>query len=331
MPRTKYEEWAPGPAAKATIANANAIIAEYAAQGFDLTLRQLYYQFVARDLLANKPENYDKLGEAINRARLAGLVDWDAITDRTRNLKELAHWASPQALLEEDAASFRINKWARQPRRVEVWIEKDALLGVIAGVCQQHDVPHFSCRGYTSQSEMWVAAQRVYTAAAAGQGTVILHLGDHDPSGVDMSRDIKDRLDKFFVVDWFNRVGRAGFTTGAAVMAHAEAQCKGAPLEIKRIALTMAQITEYAPPPNPAKLSDSRATKYIELWGDESWELDALSPPTLAALIRDEIQEVWDPKIWKEDRKYEEHERKRLKQIAARYDVAAKAAAAPGV
>jgi hypothetical protein len=232
MPKIKYQDLAilRNPAKLAVVKQANAIIAEYQAQGFDLTLRQLYYQFVARDLIPNRLQEYKRLGDIINDARLAGLIDWLAIVDRTRNLKDLAHWNDPPEIVDAVAEQFRIDKWRTQPYRVEVWIEKDALVGVIEGVCQDLDVPFFSCRGYTSQSEMWSAAQRLRKHAKGDQTPVILHFGDHDPSGCDMTRDIQDRLRMFI----------------------------GKHLEVRRLALNMPQVDEYNPPPNPAKISDSR-------------------------------------------------------------------------
>lgn len=92
------------------------------------------------------------------------------------------------------ASQFRIDKWRGQAVYPEVWIEKGALAGVIEGVCTQLDVPYFSCRGYTSSSEMWGAAQRLLDHQRAGRAPLILHLGDHDPSGKDMTRDVADRL-----------------------------------------------------------------------------------------------------------------------------------------
>src|SRR5215471_777560 len=151
MPRIRYVTKNFGPTALQVIREANAIIAEYAAQGYDLTLRQLYYQFVSRDLLPNRQSEYKRLGDIVNDARLAGLVDWEAIVDRTRNIRVLPHWTDPAAIVQAAADSFAVEKWAEQPRRVEVWIEKDALVGVFEPVCEELDIPLFSCRGYTSQ------------------------------------------------------------------------------------------------------------------------------------------------------------------------------------
>jgi hypothetical protein len=189
MPLIQYRDINLRPKALATIEAANTIIAEYADQGFDLTLRQLFYQFVSRALIPNTQRDYKNLGSIVNDGRLAGLIDWSAIVDRTRNLRDLAHWDSPADIVDACARQFRFRLWDDQPCRVEVWIEKDALVGVIEGVCTEYDVPHFSCRGYTSQSELWGAAQRLLEHDT--KECIILHLGDHDPSGVDMSRDIQ--------------------------------------------------------------------------------------------------------------------------------------------
>lgn len=119
------------------IATAEGICEEYARQGYDLTLRQLYYQFVARGLIPNRDSEYKRLGSIVNDARLAGLIDWDHLTDRTRTLRDLAHWDSPESIVDEVARQYRTARWDDQPRRVEVWIEKDALVGVLAAVSER--------------------------------------------------------------------------------------------------------------------------------------------------------------------------------------------------
>lgn len=283
MPKICYVPKAFNAGSVSIIEQANAIITDYAAQGFTLTLRQLYYQFVARGLIPNRQTEYKRLGSIINDARLAGLIDWDSIVDRTRNLQDLAHWDNPEQIIRAVAQQYRQDRWADQEYRLEVWIEKDALVGVIEGVCQRNDVPFFSCRGYTSQSELWGAAMRLKAYENDGQETVVIHLGDHDPSGIDMSRDIRDRLRLF-----------------------------GAKTQLRRIALNMDQVEQYDPPPNPAKLTDSRAEGYIEEYGDDSWELDALDPATLDALVQREIERWLDTRSWQESTVAQERQRRRL-------------------
>jgi hypothetical protein len=200
------------------------------------------------------------------------------------------------------ANQYHRDMWERQPSRVEVWIEKDALSGVIAGICTELDVPYFSCRGYTSQSEVWGAAQRIGEYLGNEQACHVIHLGDHDPSGIDMTRDIEDRLRLFLVGD-----GRPddGFT-------------------LERIALNEDQILQYDPPPNPAKITDSRAAKYTERHGTESWELDALAPDVIVDLIRGKIEELIRRDLWREDASRIEREKGALQAVNRNYDAVVK-------
>ena len=276
---------------KALINYANDIVAEYMAQGFRLTLRQLYYQFVSRDLIPNKQKEYKRLGSVINDARLAGLIDWDAIEDRGRNLQSRPTWDNPDSIISACATQYRIDLWADQPFRPEVWIEKEALAGVIQPTCEELRVSYIACKGYMSQSEMFEAGYtRFRDYQKKDQIPVLLHLGDHDPSGLDMTRDITDRMRMFF----------------------------GAKVEVCRLALNMDQVEEYNPPPNPAKTTDVRFTEYEKQFGTESWELDALDPKTIAALVRLAVLARRDSKLWKVAEKREVKDRQMLQQIADR-------------
>jgi len=271
MPKIKYQDFNFSRETIAVIDQANAIIAEYETAGYALTLRQLYYQFVSRDLIPNTERSYKRLGSIVNDARMAGLIDWLHIQDRGRFVRGNSHWKDPAQIVAGCAQQFQIDKWADQKHRVEVWIEKDALLGVIEAICQQLDVSYFSCRGYTSQSEMWGGAMRlVRQCKQYGQTPVILHFGDHDPSGIDMSRDIVERMQTFM-----------------------------GGVEFNRLALNMDQVREHEPPPNPAKVTDSRYEGYRRLHGEESWELDALEPRVLAQLIERHVKQYRDEKRWK--------------------------------
>jgi hypothetical protein len=293
MPKIAYLNKVLGKASVAVVAQANTIITEYQGQGFNLTLRQLYYQFVARGFIANRQTEYKRLGSIINDARLAGMIDWNSIEDRTRWLRSTdADHGDPDKWLSSIYTAFSKSRWDNQPYAVEVWIEKDALVGVVQAACDPLFAPYFACRGYASQSEVWAAAQRMIRYDREGKDTVILHLGDHDPSGIDMTRDIEDRLAMF--------CRRHGAN----------------PPEIRRLALNMDQVDEWQPPPNPAKTTDSRAADYIEKFGDESWELDALDPTTLRDLITDNIEPLIDRDAWDEQERVEEEGQERLKLVA---------------
>lgn len=268
----------------------NDVINEYHQKGYDLTLRQVYYQLVAADLIENSERSYKNIGNLINDGRLAGLIDWDAIIDRTRNLRGLGSDVNPEITIYRAAKLYRLDKWGNQPYHIEVWVEKDALAGIIGQICNRLDIDYFSCRGYTSQSEMWRAARRLIEYEEDGKETVILHLGDHDPSGIDMSRDITERLELF-----------------------------GAYPEFKRLALNMDQVEEFSPPPNPAKLSDSRAKGYIKNYGRSSWELDALKPETLDELITDNISPYIDYSLLTQTEDREKEEKQLLESVSDRW------------
>ncbi len=271
------------------IALANVIITEYQQQGFKLTLRQLYYQFVARGLLDNTQREYKNLGNLISKARLAGLIDWNAIEDRTRNLASQPTWDSPSEIVAACADQFKLDIWEGQEYRPEVWIEKEALTGVIAPVCNRLRISYFACRGYVSQSEQWAAGKRIeQRREESNQATMILHLGDHDPSGLDMTRDNADRLSMFARFD----------------------------CEVQRLALNMDQVNQYAPPPNPAKLTDTRANRYVARFGDDSWELDALEPRVIERLIEDAVSPLIDADLMDEVSARESDARARLREVA---------------
>lgn len=281
------------------IEQANRIIEHYQAQGYTLTLRQLYYQFVARDLIENSQKEYKRIGSIISSARLAGAIDWEVIEDRTRSLEEVPTWHSPKAILESAAHSFKIDKWDSQPVYMEVWVEKEALAGVIAQACKEYDLPYFSCRGYASQTALYDAGKRIQIHLDY-RPVVILHLGDHDPSGIDMTRDIKDRLELF-----------SGYWGG---------DHDGGSLDIERIALNYDQVEEHKPPPNPVKATDSRTGAYSKKFGDSCWELDALEPSLMEQLINDQVESYLDQDQWDKEKERERELKKRLHTIANEFE-----------
>ena len=290
MPKIQYKEINFRGKSLELIELINQVVDEYSSQGYELTLRQTYYQLVARGYIPNNERSYKNIGNLINDGRLAGLIDWHSITDRTRNLRKNSHWTTPSSVIESAMYSYMLDKWEGQPNYVEVWVEKDALVDIVGQACGGIDTPFFSCRGYTSQSEMWAAAQRFIRQNRIRDNCFIIHLGDHDPSGIDMTRDIQERLWMF-----------------------------GADVEVKRVALTMEQVQTYNPPPNPAKITDSRCGKYMEEFGDESWELDALEPQMMTRLIRDEVTALRDDDIYYAVCEREAKEKEELRMISRRY------------
>lgn len=245
------------------IDRANTIIESYQVQGYQMTLRQVYYQFVTKNWLVNTERSYKRLGSILNDARYAGLIDWDAIEDRNRVPSRPGEFSDLGSLARAALGSYRLNRWKGQPYYAELWVEKAALAGVLEPLANEWHATLMVNRGYSSASAMYQAAQRFQDRR--GQEGIVFYLGDHDPSGEDMVRDIQERFETFLV-----------------------------PVQVRKIALTMAQVQEYQPPPNPAKTTDSRYGKYAAEHGEESWEVDALPPDVLGRLIREAFVEIVD-------------------------------------
>jgi len=126
----------------------------------------------------------------------------------------------------------------------------------------------------------------------ADQSPVILHFGDHDPSGLDMTRDLTERLGLY-----------------------AEAEVR-----VERLALNFDQVEQYEPPPNPAKTTDSRYASYVEIHGEESWELDALEPGMIAELITETVINYRDEQLWNEATARQEAARERLQDLSDNWE-----------
>lgn len=283
-----YKDWAPRADALHTVLQAESIIDEYIAEGLKLTLRQLYYQFVSRDLCANTPKEYDRLGSIVSRARMAGLLDWDAIEDRGRSATVWRENSNVNEAVSEALRGFRLERLRGQNTYVELWVEKDALSGVLERVAWEYHVPVMVNRGYSSASAMRECARRMFDNVLKYDSTeaVILYLGDLDPSGEDMVRDIRERIEMF---------ANGGFDQESE---YRENGLEDLCFSVEKLALNMDQVRQYNPPPNPAKMSDSRAAKYVRKHGLESWEVDALPPNVLDALIRKRLESLLDmPKM----------------------------------
>jgi len=300
LPYIAYVKYRPTPDVLDLIQKADQVANQYANQNFDLTVRQLFYQFVSNNWLLNTPQAYNRIKDIIKKARLGGLIDWDHITDRTRWTRENSHWNDPADLIDSAVSSYANEKWRGQPIRPVVLIEKDALAGVIDGTCRALDVPYFPCRGYSSISELWALVQnRLLDYIKNDQLPVILYLGDHDPSGVDMDRDVQDRLRLFIK-----------HHTGIPDVP-----------QVIRLGLNAAQINQYQPPANSAKTLDKRYPAYIKKYGTNNcWELDALAPPVIAGLIRDAVLKLRNEDQWNDAVKQEEETRKQLEQVSDRWD-----------
>lgn len=227
--------------ALALIAQCNEIIADYVEQGYRLTLRQLYYQLVTKNAITNEEKSYKRLSSIVTDARMSGRMDWDAIEDRGRQPDVPSEWDSISSLVDSAVHAFRLPRWEGQERYAELWVEKQALAGVLSPLAREFHVTLMVNKGYSSASAMRESARRLLSKVMRlGDeciGATVFYLGDHDPSGEDMVRDIRERLLLFTE----NEID----------------------LSVQKIALTTGQVRQYQPPPNPAKITDPRASAYI--------------------------------------------------------------------
>lgn len=286
MAKEKFINWNPSKKSKLLLLHINDILNEYEKQGYRLTLRQLYYQLVSRDIIANNVREYAKIGSIVSNGRLAGLIDWYMIEDRMRTVSVNAHWSHPAEIIRTASRSFYRSRWENQQHYLEVWCEKDAVSNILEPVCSELDVLFLANRGYLSQSAMYQAYQRF--CIRREEYCHLIYLGDHDPSGMDMTRDITERINMM---------------TGETV-------------NVKRIALNMNQVEEYNPPENPAKITDSRYQTYAVEYGTSSWELDALEPRILSELLHSTISQFINFDSWKKIEEQEEKEKDQILRLA---------------
>ena len=287
MPFIQYVEYKPKPKAAALIVQCNRILDEMSDRGYTLTLRQLYYQLVTENLIENNIKSYNSLKGIVSSARDGGMIDWNHIQDRGRSVRSFPHWDDPGDFIRHVVPQFRVDRWEDQPRRIEVWVEKEALVDVVARPARQWDVPYFANKGYVSASAAWAAGRRFMRYGFDQQDVTILHLGDHDPSGIDMTRDITERLWQYSRMTEDDSEGHQDDTNTSGDPHRVD-------IQIRRLALNMDQVEDLNLQPNPAKLTDSRAPDYCRQFGEDSWELDAIPVERIEQIIADAIQEIVD-------------------------------------
>ena len=328
----------------------NSIINEYKAAGYVLTLRQLFYQLVTRNVIPNKVAEYAKLSNLLKEGRMAGIVDWSAIEDRLRLPYTPAAWDSPEEIMDTVISQYKQPRMAGQENYLEVWVEKDALSGVLKRVTSKYHVPILVNRGYSSASAMYDSYNRFRQALASGQKVNILYLGDFDPSGTDMIRDVYERplemltsQSVYFVRDAYDKWVEAEYDGDEAeaydYLSMRYQDEKEYPFAFEKedgelhfdtlnafiidrfkvipIALTREQIRQYNPPPNPAKRTDPRSKKFISEHGGSSWEVDALRPEVLNNILTNAIESRIDLNKYNAVLRQEEIGRTKLKKAQA--------------
>lgn len=293
------------------ISESQKIISQYG--GMKLTVRQIYYRLVAAQLIKNNLYSYQAVGKALGFARLNDIIPFDHIEDRTRKIHQRhtfyditeSTYAARNEATEESPESFlngylgtmrdlpekyTIPRWWNQPNKVMVLVEKQALSALFQAVTDKHAVDLVVCRGYPSLTLLNDIAEELLDPADYTENIELLYFGDFDPSGADIIRNVSERLEDDFGVN-FN---------------------------LEHIAITVAQIKQYNIPPAPAKPSDPRHSEFVEETGlDWQVELDAIEPKLLQGLVDDSIVKHFDETIFKNDRNPElENRRERLREWA---------------
>jgi hypothetical protein len=324
-----------GPYAKTRklIARADDILTHYYRDGagFPLTLRQLFYKLVAENAIANTPAEYERLGQVMSDARYRGQIDWDMLIDRTRTMINYPFREDEREAIRVEARRMLLDPWPRQKTRVEVWVEKDAAIGTITAVCKELRVPYGSTRGYHSTSSVKEGASRIFDVLTGGdQRLLALHLADHDPSGWDMTRDLRDRLREIVTADLGRRILHTG-GFGAPGDALAEGSIwYDENVEIRRLALNLDEVDALDLLPQPLKSTDTRTKGYIAATRrTEAWELDALEPDYLADLIRDAVLEVRDESAWNATAEAEKLAKANLRLAELSWDAPSRIRAVP--
>lgn len=277
----------------------NEVLEDYATQGYSLTLRQLYYQLVTKNIIANKPEEYDKLGNLLTKGRMAGFVDFDAIEDRVRVPRHTYEVDDIPDAIADVEKLYRLDRQKGQKNYIELWVEKDAISSILMRKTSYYHIRMMVNRGYSSTTAMFDAYERILDQLAMGKFVNILYIGDHDPSGIHISE--KDLFQRLFLMlsvrptkDVLNYINEnlteeeidalmdkyeenelsrdeEGFVDSARCFMLDR-------FKIQPIALTWEQIQLYNPPINPVKIKDPRAAWYIQKFGEYCWEVDALTP-----------------------------------------------------
>jgi len=238
-----------------------------------MTIRQLFYRLVSVAIIANCLRDYQRVSKAMTRAREDRRVPYAWIVDRSRASYSSRGWKNLNSLgrvLEQELKTYRRDYWQDQPNYVEIWCEKDAVTGSIEDIREEYGLTVEAIRGFNSTTNIYTAARRLCDQNRDGKKVTIFYLGDWDPSGKDIERDVTDRLREF------------GF---ARDMVH-------------RVAIFQEDIREFNLPPLRVKDKDPRAGKFKRQHGNEAVELDALPPTELRRRLRAAIEGVIDHEAW---------------------------------
>ncbi len=194
-----------------------------------MTVRQVFYQATVQNIVEKTEAGYTKVQTDLALMRRAGELPYDWLADNTRWQRKPTTFNGIEEALKDTACFYRKSLWADAEAYVEIWLEKDALSGVIYPITSMYDVPLMVARGYASLSFLHSAAEYINDLEVPAY---IYHLGDFDPSGVNAGEKIEETLIEL---------------------------APDAEIHFERIAVQPWQIQEWNLPTRPTKTSDTRA------------------------------------------------------------------------
>ena len=252
-----------------------------------MTVRQVFYQATVAGIVEKSEAGYNKVQTDLVQMRKEGSLPYSWLADNTRWQRKPNTYDSVEQALQDTAKFYRKSLWADADCYVEIWLEKDALSGVVYPVTDMYDVPLMVARGYASLSFLHSAAEYISDLEVP---TYIYHFGDFDPSGVNAGEKIEQTLREM---------------------------APDAEIHFERMAVTPSQIEMWDLPTRPTKASDSRSKNF----GDISVELDAIPPDDLRALVRMAIEEHLPKRQFKILKAAEASEREIIMRLVGNMDV----------
>ena len=264
-----YASWRPQAKTRALLEQVHRVLDEYR-EHLPLTVRQIFYRLVAMADYPKTGHAYARLAEALVRARRAEIVPFEAIRD-DGVVTYSDPWHESQADFWDATArriqSYRRDRQAGQSKRLELWCEAAGMAPQLARVADEYSVPVFSAGGFASLTAVRLIAQR---ALERDFPTVLLHVGDLDPSGESIFSALAEDAAAFVERDRVVLPQR---------------------IEAVRVALTREHVADYALPTAPPKISDGRSRG----WGEETCQLEALAPDELSTIVEEAIQSRMRP------------------------------------
>ncbi|GJE14442.1 hypothetical protein FOHLNKBM_5517 [Methylobacterium longum] len=276
---------------KTAVADIKQVIYDIAAADHPMTVRQVFYQLVNRDVIEKSEAEYQQtVVRLLTSMRVSGELPFEWIVDHSRRRRLTQTYTSMTEAVEDTARFYRKSALRESPAYIEIWVEKDALSGIMWDATSIYDVPLLSSKGMPSLTFLHTTAEEInFEWEIRDRPTYLYQFGDHDPTGALIPKTIEARLREF---------------------------CPEAEFTVERVSLTEAQITEHRLPTRPTKREGNRHAKGFE---GESVELDALHPRILKAMVTEVIERHIPASSLAALRVAEESEREHLLAWGARF------------